>query len=108
MEKEVIVYHNQDGREPYVDWLYALEDKVLKQRIQMRENRIRCGNYGDHKRFQGLIEVRLHFGKGYRVYCGEDGGKLVILLIGGDKSSQDVDIKKAQEYWRDYHDQKKI
>jgi len=108
MEKEVLIYHTREGRQPYTEWLNTLHDKTLCDRIKLREDRIRHGNYGDHKRFQGIIELRLHFGKGYRVYCGEDGAKLVILLIGGDKSSQGQDIKKAQEYWRDYDEQKEI
>ena len=108
MEKEVIFYQTREGKEPYKDWLYSLDDKILKYRIETREHRIRYGNYGDHKRFHGIIELRLDFGKGYRIYCGEDGNKLVILLIGGDKASQDKDILKAQEYWRDYHEHKKI
>ncbi len=52
--------------------------------------------------------MRLDFGKGYRLYCGEDGHTLVVLLMGGDKSSQGKDIKKALDYWRDYHEQKTI
>lgn len=103
MEKEVLVYRTPEGKEPFVDWLFSLRDKILRHRIEARIDRIRHGNYGDHKRFQGIMEIRLDFGKGYRIYCGEDGGKLVILLIGGDKSSQEKDIKKAVEYWRDYH-----
>jgi putative addiction module killer protein len=108
MEKEVIFYRTQEGKEPYKDWLYSLNDRILRYRIETREHRIRYGNYGDHKHFHSIIELRLDFGKGYRIYCGEDGHKLVILLIGGDKASQDKDIEKAREYWRDYNEYKKI
>lgn len=108
MEKEVIVYHNQERREPFKDWLNYVENKILNYRIRARIHRIRQGNYGDHKRFHGIIELRLHFGKGYRIYCGEDGDKLVILLAGGDKSSQDRYIKQALEYLRDYYEHKEI
>lgn len=78
--------------------------------IEARIDRIRQGHYGDHKRFQRIIELRLDFGKGYRIYCGEDVDILVVLLVGGggNKGSQDSDIKKALEYWRDYHEQRKI
>ena len=107
-EKTVLVYKTQDNKEPFVDWLFSLRDKILRHRIEARIDRIRQGNYGDYKRFQGIIELRLDFGKGYRLYCGEDAKTLVILLIGGDKSSQDSDIKKALGYWRDYNEQKKI
>ena len=108
MDKEVLVYKTPEGKEPFIDWLFSLRDKMARHRIETRIDRVKQGNYGDHKQFQGILEIRLDFGKGYRVYCGEDGNKLVILLIGGDKSSQEKDIKKAVEYWRDYHEQKKI
>ena len=108
MGKEVIAYHTREGKEPFTDWLNELEDKTFKYRVLARTHRIEHGNYGDHKRFNGIIELRLHFGKGYRVYCGEDGMKVVILLVGGDKSSQGKDIKQALEYWRDYYEQKEI
>lgn len=106
MEKEILIYRAQDGKEPFIEWLFSLRDKMIRHRIEARIDRIRHGNYGDHKRFHGILELRLDFGKGYRIYCGEDGNKLIILLIGGDKSSQDKDIKEAIEYWRDYHEKK--
>ena len=108
MEKEVVFYHTHDGREPFIDWLNQLRDEFLVNRIWVRIHRIQQGNYGDHKRFNGIIEIRMHFGKGYRVYCGEEDSKVVVLLMGGDKSSQDKDIKQALEYWRDYDEQKEI
>jgi len=107
-EKNIIVYKTLNGEEPFIEWLFSLHDKITRHRIETRIDRVRQGNYGDHKRFYGIIELRLDFGKGYRLYCGEDGHTLVILLIGGDKSSQDKDIKKALDYWREYHEQKKI
>ena len=58
---------------------------------------------GDHKIFSGgIIELRLDFGPGYRVYCSRKGNKIILLLFGGDKSGQDRDIKKAREYFADY------
>lgn len=106
--KTVIVYKTKSDKEPFVDWLFSLRDKITRHRIEARIDRVKNGNYGDHKRFEGIIELRLAFGKGYRIYCGEDADTLVVLLIGGDKSTQDKDIEKALEYWRDYHAQKKI
>ena len=108
MEKEVLAYKTIDGKRPFFDWVYSCRDKSVCYRIEARIDRIRNGNYGDHKRFYGIIEVRMDFGKGYRLYCGEDGNTIVVLLTGGDKSSQDKDIKEAVEYWRDYHEQKKV
>ncbi len=103
-EKDIFVYKTPGNKRPFVDWLLSLRDKVIRHRIDVRLDRVRHGNYGDHKRFHGIIELRLDFGKGYRIYCGEDGNKIIILLIGGDKASQDKDIKQALEYWRDYHE----
>lgn len=106
--KTIIVYKNHNDEEPFTDWLFSLRDTLTRHRIETRIDRIRQGNYGDHKRFHGIIELRLDFGKGYRLYCGEEGHTLIVLLMGGDKSSQDKDIKKALGYWRDYREQKEI
>jgi putative addiction module killer protein len=106
--KTVIVYKTRNDEEPFTQWLFSLRDRINRHRVETRIDRVRQGNYGDHKRFYGIIELRFDFGKGYRLYCGEDGDVLVVLLIGGDKGSQDKDIKKALEYWRDYHEQKEI
>lgn len=108
MEKSIIVYKTKDNKRPFSDWLFALRDATTRERIETRIDRIISGNYGDHKRFDGILEIRMQFGKGYRVYCGEDGHTIVVLLIGGDKSTQGKDIKKALEYLEDYHEQKKI
>ena len=85
-----------------------MRDRIARHRIETRIDRLREGNYGEHKRFQGIVELRLDFGGGYRIYCGEDGHRLVVLLIGGNKSSQVMDVKNALDYWRDYHEQKEI
>jgi putative addiction module killer protein len=107
MEKTFLVYCTQNGTEPFNEWLTSLDDKESQKRLLVRLRRVAQGNYGDYKRFHGIIELRFHFGKGYRVYCGEDGNTLVVLLTGGDKDSQPGDIKKALEFWEDYNEQKK-
>ena len=104
VEKDILIYKTREGKEPFIDWLFSLRDKIIRHRVETRVDRVRHGNYGNHKRFHGIIELRLDFGKGYRIYCGEEGNKLIILLIGGDKASQDKDIKEALECWRDYHE----
>lgn len=106
-EKEIIVYKTTDGKEPFLEWLFSLRDKTKRYRIEARIDRMRFGNYGDYKRFKGIIEVRFHFGKGYRFYCAEDGNVLVVLLQGGDKGTQGKDIDKALKYWRDYNEENK-
>ena len=65
------------------------------------------GNFGDHKGVgEGIFELRLFFGPGYRVYFAEDGDTIVLLLCGGDKSSQSRDIELAKQCWKDYKERK--
>lgn len=78
----------------FMTWLEGL-DVMTAARVQVRIDRLAEGNYGDHKRFKGLIELRMTFGAGYRVYCIEHGTETVILLAGGDKKTQKKDIKLA-------------
>ena len=74
-----------------------------RHRVQERLDRVALGNLGDHKVVgDGVSELRLQFGAGYRIYYGEDGDKVIFLLCGGDKSSQKKDIKQAIGYWQDY------
>ncbi len=103
IEKEVIIYASEEGAEPFTDWLGTLKDKQTIKRIQTRLLRIEQGNYGDYKSLKGgVFELRLMFGSGYRVYFGENGNKLVILLLGGDKRTQRQDIEQAKIYWKEY------
>jgi len=65
--------------------------------------RIQSGNYGDYKSIKdGIFELRLAFASGYRVYFGEDGDTIVVLLCGRDKSTQKQDIEQAKAYWKEY------
>ena len=75
-EQEVRVYARSDGSEPFTQWLRGLPD--------------------------GKTRNRIPFGPGYRVYFGREGNAVVILLCGGDKSTQSRDIERAHDYWRDY------
>ena len=101
---EVIYYKTQDGKEPIKEWFSSLRDKVFLGRIKKRLQRLRLGNLGDYDTVgDGVIELREHYGAGYRIYCGKKGDQLIILLCGGDKSSQQKDIRKAKEYWNDYN-----
>ena len=96
------IYTTDSGESPFVDWIESL-DKQIRYRVKERLDRITLGNKGDHKPIQsGISEFRFTFGSGYRIYYGEDQGNIVLLLCGGDKSSQKRDIKKAIAYWHDY------
>ncbi len=105
IQKEIIIYANEDETEPFTDWLLGLKDRQAIKRIQTRLLRLEQGNYGDYKTLKdGVLELRFMFGSGYRIYFGEDGDKLVILLLGGDKSSQKKDIEQAKKYLEEYKD----
>lgn len=101
--KQVLIYADAEGHEPFTQWLTKLRDTVGRKRIFARLRRLEQGNFGDCKPLgEGIYELRLFFGPGYRVYLGEDGNTIVIILCGGDKSSQGQDIEAAKTYWRDY------
>lgn len=101
--KTVELYKDKKGREPYRDWLSSLKDSATKARIDQRVRRIELGNPGVHAPVgEGVWELKLDFGPGYRVYYGEQGNNIIILLCGGNKDSQERDIIKAKKYWKDY------
>lgn len=97
--KKVFIYKTRSGNEPFIDWLEKL-DKVIQINIRKRISRIEIGNLGDYKAIgKDLYELRFFFGAGYRIYFGMQDDAIVFLLCGGDKSSQERDIKKAEIYW---------
>jgi putative addiction module killer protein len=97
---ELFRYQRDDGREPFTEWLNAMRDKVAQARIRIRLRQVHAGNFGDSEPVgDGVIELRVHVGAGYRVYCGRHGKSVVILLCGGDKRSQPADIKQAKALW---------
>ncbi len=102
-EKQVENYVRPDGSCPFDDWMGSLRDRRARAIIRARIARVRLGNLGDCKTVgAGVLELIVDYGPGYRVYLGQVCTKLVILLCGGDKSSQTEDIRKAIEYWADY------
>ena len=99
----LIIYQDKIGREPFNEWLNSIKDFRTRARIDNRIERLRVGNFGDCKALgDGVFEMRLHFGPGYRIYYGKIGNEIVVLLTGGDKSDQAKDIQKAKRYWEDY------
>lgn len=100
---ELLRYQRDDGREPFTEWLDAVRDKVAQARIRVRLRQVQAGNFGDCEPVgDGVIELRVHVGAGYRVYCGRHGKAVVLLLCGGDKSGQVADIKRAKELWSEW------
>lgn len=100
---EVLHYEDEDGRCPFDEWLTGLRDRMAKARIDVRLRQIETGNLGDAKPVgEGVIELRIRIGAGYRVYCGRHGQDWVILLCGGDKDSQTKDIARAKNYWANW------
>jgi len=102
-EKIVETYERPDGSCPFDDWMDSMRDQRARAKIRARLARVRLGNFGNCEPVgNGVLELKIDYGPGYRVYFGQVGAKLVILLCGGDKSSQGEDIRRAIEYWEDY------
>ena len=102
----IVQYVSRDGKDRFGEWLRA-QPSLVRTRVQARINRIRMGNFGDYRGLgQGISELRIHSGPGYRVYYGRDGNHLVILLAGGTKRRQAGDIARAQALWREYKQEK--
>jgi putative addiction module killer protein len=101
--REIRRYIKPDGRIPFLEWYYSLRDAKARVKIEARLERVELGNVGDYRSVgEGVFELRIDCGPGYRVYFGQVGTVIVLLLCGGDKSTQEQDISKAKEYWRDY------
>jgi putative addiction module killer protein len=104
---EVRQYVDRLGQSPFERWLEKLDDD-LQARIAVSFDRLERGNFTAAKGIgAGLQELRLDFGPGYRIYFGRDDERLVILLGGGTKRRQQVDIDKALALWKEYKDRKR-
>ena len=100
--REIKHYLSQDGRDIFMEWLMGLSID-MRSRILIRLERVALGNFGDHSSVgENVWELRFHFGSGYRIYYVHEGTKIVLLLAGGDKSTQRKDIQKAKELWKEY------
>ena len=102
-EQQIILFREADGKCPFRKWLEELRDQKAARKIEARVARVRLGNFGDSKPVgEGVIELRIDYGPGYRTYFGRDGNAIVVLLCGGDKSTQERDIDLAKKYWKIY------
>lgn len=100
---EIRHYLTMDEEDVYLDWLRKLRDVIAKIAVNRRVTRIELGNFGDHKFCRdGVWELRIDVGAGYRVYYAVSGKEIVLLLCGGNKRTQDADIDRACGYWQDW------
>jgi putative addiction module killer protein len=101
----IINYKTKTGKTPVLKWISDELDIVTQSIVITRIRRLTLGNFGDCKllkQAEGLWELRIAYGPGYRIYFGRIGHEIVVLLVGGDKGSQERDITKAKQYWLDY------
>jgi putative addiction module killer protein len=100
---EIRHYVTPEQKDVYMEWLRQLRDTKARIAVDRRINRIELGNFGDHKFCRdGVWELRIDVGPGYRVYYTIAGTKVVLLLCGGDKRTQDSDIIRACAHWLDW------
>jgi putative addiction module killer protein len=105
LPQELSEYLTSDGSNPFRKWLLSFKDRQTRARIRVRLNRIRLGNFGDCRSVgDGVHELRIPMGPGYRIYFGRVGQVVTILLCGGGKRSQESDIRTAKRFWRDYQE----
>lgn len=104
---EIRYYVAAGGLQPFAEWFAELE-AVPRAKVARAIVRLEQGNFSNVKSVgEGVFEFRIDFGPGYRVYFGQDGEALVILLTGGTKKRQQRDIAAAHEYWQDYKQRKR-
>jgi putative addiction module killer protein len=105
--RDVRHYLTPSGRDVFGEWVTRLKDRVGRAHILKRIDRLEGGNFGDHRSVgEGVWELRVHIGPGYRVYYGEEGRTLVLLLCGGDNKSHSKDIRLAQSFWHEFRGDK--
>lgn len=101
---KLIDYISEDKRVPLKNWLASLLDRQARARVLTRVQRMAQGNFGDCKPVgDGVWELRIDHGPGYRVYYARAGAEVLLLLAGGDKRKQQADIELAISYWQDWN-----
>jgi putative addiction module killer protein len=99
---EILYYQKANGDKPFELWEKSQPDPLIRAKCSSRLRRLEQGNFGSFKREGNIIELKDKGGAGYRIYLGMDGARLVILLCGGNKNTQDQDWENARKYWEDY------
>ena len=104
MGYKIEVYKKASGVVPFDKWFDGLKDAKTKSIVLSRLDRVSLGNFGDSKYIdEGISELRINYGSGYRIYFSKCGTSIVLFLCAGNKSSQQKDIALAKEYLLDYH-----
>jgi putative addiction module killer protein len=100
---EIELYQTKEGKCPFSQWMSSLKDANARAKVDVRLARIRLGNAGDFKFIgEGVFELRIDYGLGYRVYFAHVDPTRKLILLGGSKKTQTKDIKQAQGYLKDY------
>jgi putative addiction module killer protein len=104
MQKKILIYQASLGKAPFREWLLSKKlDPKTRAKIRAKIELLSLGNYGNCKSVgAGVYELKIDYGPGYRVYFGQKGDEIIILLCGGDKSTQPKDIKTAQLLWKTF------
>jgi putative addiction module killer protein len=105
--KNILIFRSKTNKEPFTEWFRSLKDTRAKQKVIARLARVRTGNLGTINSVgEGVQELKIDYGPGFRIYFGQEGNELVILLCGGDKKTQDSDIREAKAYWKEFKKEK--
>jgi putative addiction module killer protein len=103
---EILLCRDKRGREPFTRWLSALKDAKSEAIVLKRIDRLAGGNFGDVKPLgEGLAELKIDYGPGYRVYFGQTE-KQIFIISGGSKRTQQRDIQAAKQFWSEYAQEK--
>lgn len=107
MKVKIEQYIREDGANPFEKWFDKL-NAIAAAKVTTALYRMEQGNFSNVESVgEGVFEYKIHFGPGYRIYFGQEGQELVILVGGGSKKQQSNDIKKAKELWAEYKTEKK-
>ena len=105
MPYTVEIYQNKQGQRPFEAWVNRLRERRAQAAIDNRIRRLSLGNLGDYRLIdEGIGELKIDIGPGYRVYFRRIGQQIILLLCGGDERSQRRDIERAKQYWNDYQE----
>ncbi|CAH0339730.1 type II toxin-antitoxin system RelE/ParE family toxin [Rhizobium sp. CECT 9324] len=103
---EILEFQEEEGRSPFAEWFCEL-DALAAAKVSTGLTRIALGNLSNVKGVgEGVLEYKIDFGPGYRIYFGRQGNQFVILLAGGTKKRQNADIRMAQRRWAEYRRRK--